>query len=97
MIEEDNQDYDLLLGKFKNFFEQKCVFYNSQLEQQIVPKRMKTREMKTNLAVELKEVFRLLSDVSEGPLTWNKYIVRPCWRSSSLLSFRSSSQSSLSK
>jgi hypothetical protein len=66
MIEEDNQDYDLLLDKYKNFFEQKSVFHNSQLEQQIVPKLMETRDKKTNLAVELKEVFELVSDVSEG-------------------------------
>lgn len=37
MIEEDNQEYDLLLEKYKNFFEQKLNYHNSQIEEQIVP------------------------------------------------------------
>ena len=37
MIEDNNQEQDLLLDKYKNFFDQKLTFYNNQLEQQIVP------------------------------------------------------------
>lgn len=66
MIEEDSTECDLLLDKFKNFFDQKYTYHSNQLEQQIVPKLMEIRDKKTDLAVELKDVFELVSDVSEG-------------------------------
>ena len=31
MIEEDNQEYDLVLAKFKNLFDQKSIYLTSQL------------------------------------------------------------------
>jgi len=64
MIEEDSQEFDLLLDKSKNFFEQKYTFHNSQLEQQIVPYLMEAREKKSDIVMELKDVFELVSDVS---------------------------------
>lgn len=67
LIEEDNQDYDLLLDKFKNFFEQKSAFLNNQLEKQILPKLMEIRERKGDpIVLELKDIFELVCDVSEG-------------------------------
>ena len=64
MIEENNQEYDLLLDKYKNFFDQKSTFHSNQLEQQIVPYLMEIREKKTDISVELKDIFELVSDVS---------------------------------
>ena len=57
MIEEDNQEYDLLLDKYKNFFEQKYAYHSNQLEKSILPKLMEIRDKKDQLTVELKDVF----------------------------------------
>jgi len=54
MIEEDNQEYDLVLDKYKNFFDQKYNYHNSQIEEQIVPYLLEVRNKKANIAVELK-------------------------------------------
>lgn len=66
MIEENNQEQDLLLDKYKNFFDQKLTFYNNQLEQQIVPYLLEIRDKKTDISLELKDIFELVSDVNDG-------------------------------
>lgn len=67
LIEEDNQEYDLLLDKYKNFFEQKYTYYTNHLEKQIVPKLMDIRTKTADpLVLELKDIFELVADVSEG-------------------------------
>ena len=66
MIEEDNQEYDLLLDKYKNFFDQKSTFHNSQLQEKILPYLMELREKKADIVLDLKDAFELVSDVSEG-------------------------------
>jgi hypothetical protein len=66
LIDEDNQEYDLLLDKYKNFFEQKYTFHSNQLEKQILPKLMEIRDKKDPLVVELKDIFELVTDVEDG-------------------------------
>ena len=38
LVDSDSQEYDLLLDKYKNFFEHKYNFHTNQLEKQILPK-----------------------------------------------------------
>jgi len=38
LIDDDNQEFDLLLDKYKNLFEHKYNFYSDQIKNQILPK-----------------------------------------------------------
>lgn len=57
LIEEDNQDYDLLLDKYKNFFEQKHTFHSNQLDTAILPKLLEIKDKKDPIAAQLPEIF----------------------------------------
>ncbi len=38
LIEQDNEEFNMTVDKFRNIYEHKCNFYNEQIKNTIVPK-----------------------------------------------------------
>lgn len=69
MVEDENQEFDLLLDKYKNVFEHKYNFYSDQLNNKILPKLIDEygkKEEAQPIVKDLKDIWELANDVREG-------------------------------
>ena len=69
MIEEDDENFDMLLDKFRNLFDHKYNFFNDQIRKNIIPKIIDyygKKEESTQIIKQAQEITELANDVREG-------------------------------
>lgn len=65
MIDEDNDDFDMTVDKYRNFYDHKYNFFNDQLKKNIIPKILDDYCHRDQSQIILKEVPHIIDMIRE--------------------------------